>query len=163
MRRCQVNTPRVRATRTSRATKICWTAAVRSQESGKSKAILFSEYGVNFTKTSNDRECGWLSIKELLCDGGAGVRLKIFSSCAEIIKCLPALTVDKLRPTDCSTEPHDITHAPDALRGYAIFRARPAELLSKKRCDWTEDMREDYARADGEGKKHLINKYGEPN
>ena len=135
----------------------------RSQESGKSKAMLFSEFGVNFTKTSNDRECGWLAIKELLCDSGAGVRLKIFSSCTEIIKCLPALTVDKLRPTDCATEPHDITHAPDALRGYAIFRARPADRVTAKMTHWTADMQEDYLRADTDGRKYLIKKYGEPN
>ena len=135
----------------------------RSQESGKSKAMLFSEFGVNFTKTSNDRECGWLAIKELLCDSGVGVRLKIFSSCTEIIKCLPALTVDKLRPTDCATEPHEITHAPDALRGYAIFRASPADTERRNRAYWTADMHEDYLRADSEGRKYLIKKYGEPN
>ena len=134
----------------------------RSQESGKSKATLFSEYGVNFTKTSNDRECGWLALKELLLEREGGVRLKIFSTCTEIIRCLPALTVDKLRPTDCATEPHEITHAPDALRGYAIYRARPTEG-SGRRVTWSADMLEDYALADAAGRKYLKNKYGEPN
>ena len=77
----------------------------RSQETGRSKASIFSEYGVNFTKTQNDRECGWLAVKELLL-GGGGRGIRFFSTCTEIIRCLPALTVDKLRPTDCSTEPH---------------------------------------------------------
>lgn len=135
----------------------------RTQESGKTKASLFSEFGVNFTKTSNDRECGWLAVKELLCDTGDGVRLKIFRSCNEIIRCLPALTIDRVRPTDCSNEPHDITHAPDALRGFAIFHTRPnnPESTAKKSL-WTRDMWEDYYSADTEGKIYLKQKYGEP-
>ena len=134
----------------------------RSQESGKSKATLFSEFGINFTKTANDREAGWLALKELL-SGTGGVRLKIFSTCTEIIKCLPALTVDKLRPSDCSGEPHEITRAPDALRGFAIYRAYPARVSEKKKCVWTRDMWEDYMLADGEQRKYLKEKYGEPN
>ena len=118
---------------------------------------------MTFTKTSTDRECGWLAVKELLCDRGDGVRLKIFSNCTELIKCLPALTVDKVRPTDCSTEPHELTHAPDALRGFAIFHTRPTKESSlTQRRVWTKDMWEDYHLADAEGKKYLIQKYGEP-
>ena len=135
----------------------------RTQESGKTKASLFHEFGVTFTKTSNDRECGWLAIKELLCDTGSGVRLKIFKNCTEIIKCLPALTVDKIRPTDCANEPHEIAHAPDALRGFAIFHTRPGEPVSRKKYScWTTDMWEDYNTADESGKKYLKEKYGEP-
>ena len=136
----------------------------RSQESGRSRALIFSEYGINFTKTSNDRETGWLSVKELLCDGGdTRAKLQIFSTCREIIKCLPALQVDKLRPSDCATEPHELTHAPDALRGYAIFYARPAgKTESYKKSVWSRDMWEDYRRADDEEKKYLKRKYGEP-
>ena len=135
----------------------------RSQESGKSKATLFSEYGVHFTKTSNDRECGWLAVKELLRGDGASCGLRIFDTCREIIRCLPALTVDKLRPTDCSTEPHEITHAPDALRGFAIFHSRPSREKAAKKSPWSKDMWEDYRAAGRAEKKYLIDKYGEPN
>ena len=134
----------------------------RSQETGKSKAVIFAEYGLILTKTSNDRECGWLAIKELLI-AKEGAKIKFFDICREITKCLPALTVDRLRPTDCANEPHDITHAPDALRGFAIFHARPSEIKQKAVREWTEDMWEDYLAADGPGRKYLINKYGEPN
>ena len=135
----------------------------RSQETGRTKATIFSEFGVNFTKTSNDRETGWLAIKELLCDTDGPPRLKIFSSCLELIKCLPALTVDKIKPTDCSTEPHEITHAPDALRGFAIFHTRPAETKTNtKKTTWTQDMWEDYSSASEEEKNYLKSKYGEP-
>ena len=132
----------------------------RSQESGKSKASIFSEYGINFTRTSNDRESGWLALKELLCDTGSGVRLKIFSHCTEIISCLPALCVDKLRPTDCSTEPHAITHAPDALRGFAIHHSRPAPTREKRTRLWSADMWEDFANATPAERKYLTEKYG---
>jgi len=135
----------------------------RSQESGRSKAHIFSEFGLNFTKTSNDRESGWLAVKELLCDTGGGARLKIFSSCRELIRCLPALTVDPVRPTDCRGEPHEFTHAPDALRGFAVFHTRPRkEESSRVKTRWSRDMWEDYHAACDEEKKYLIRKYGEP-
>ena len=135
----------------------------RSQETGKSKALIFSENGIAFTKTSNDRECGWLSVKELLRERQGGVGLKIFSCCRELISCLPALIIDRLRPTDCSTEPHHITHAPDALRGFAIFHTRPAEQPKAVGKEWSRDMWEDYLLADKAGREYLKKKYGEPN
>lgn len=135
----------------------------RSQESGRTKASIFSEFGVNFTKTSNDRETGWLAVKELLCDTDRPPRLKIFSQCLELIKCLPSLTVDKIKPTDCATEPHEITHAPDALRGFAIFHTRPNESqASKKKSHWSADMWEDFYSANEEEQNYLKSKYGEP-
>ncbi len=136
----------------------------RSQETGKTKAYIFSEFGLCFTKTSNDREAGWLAVKELLCSAKNGTGgMKIFSNCTEIIKCLPALTVDKLRPSDCATEPHAITHAPDALRGFAIFHTRPSEKKTDlKQSVWSSDMWEDYLSASEEEKKYLKRKYGEP-
>jgi phage terminase large subunit len=133
----------------------------RSQETGRSKATLFSEYGINFTKTANDREAGWLCLKELLATDTP--RLRIFSTCPEIISCLPALQIDKLRPSDCATEPHAITHAPDALRGFAIFYARPENKNDDTpRVRWTKDMWEDYYSAKDEERKYLKRKYGEP-
>lgn len=135
----------------------------RVQESGRTKAGIFSERGLNFTKTSNEREAGWLSVKELLIGNGGEPRIRFFDTCTEIIKCLPALSVDKLRPTDCATEPHELTHAPDALRGFAIFYARPAPVTaSERRRRWTPDMWDDYDRASADEKEYLKRKYGEP-
>lgn len=135
----------------------------RSQETGKSKAALFSSFGVTFTKTSNDRESGWLAIKELLAEKNGRVGLKIFSFCTEIIRCLPALQIDRRRPSDCASEPHEITHAPDALRGFAVFYTRPAEKApAVGRTVWTADMWEDYEAADAEARNYLLKKYGEP-
>lgn len=136
----------------------------RSQESGKSKAALFEENGVRFTKSSNDREAGWLCVKELLkINEQTTGRLKIFRSCTELIKCLPMLQIDLAKPSDTMTEPHEITHAPDALRGFAIYYTRPAKSDSEvKSRIWSEDMWQDYYAAGAKEKEYLIKKYGVP-
>lgn len=136
----------------------------RSQETGRSKALLFSEAGLTLSKSNNDREAGWLAIKELLkLDANGEPRLKIFSTCRTLIKCLPALIRDPKRPTDCAIEPHDITHYPDALRYFAIFWWHPGEEADKsKRTVWTRDMWEDYYNASPAEREMLMRKYGKP-
>lgn len=135
----------------------------RSQETGRDKAQIFYESGLTLTKASNDREAGWLAIKELLkTDANGEARLHIFSNCRELIKCLPALQIDPKRPTDCAVEPHDITHTPDALRYYAASWARPVQPEKPKKRKYSEDLMEDYLRADAETKKIIIARYGEP-
>ena len=136
----------------------------RSQETGKSKAILFAEGGIFFTRSSNDRETGWLSIKELLkTDESGHARLHIFKQCREIIRCLPMLQIDPMKPSDTLTEPHAITHAPDALRGFAITFTHPArESTAKPKRRWSEDMWEDYKNASIDEQRYLKEKYGEP-
>ena len=134
----------------------------RSQETGKGKADIFYANGLRLTKASNDREAGWLAIKELLRkDANGESRLKIFSTCRELIKCLPMLVRDPKRPTDCLTEPHEITHAPDALRYYAISWARPNDPKEMKRIRYTEDQLEDLYNARSEAEREAIyRKYG---
>ena len=136
----------------------------RSQETGQSKATIFGDAGLYLTKSNNDREAGWLAIKELLkLDANGEPRLKIFSTCRGLIKDLPALIRDDKRPTDCSIEPHEITHRPDALRYFAVFWWRPGEDLdTSKRRAWTRDMWEDYNNATASEKEYLIKKYGKP-
>ena len=136
----------------------------RSQETGKSKNQLFYESGLYLTKSSNDREAGWLSIKELLTlreDGS--VRLKIFRNCVNIIKNLPLLQIDDKRPNDCANEPHEITHDPDALRYFAIAWTRPSDVKEEEgTVRWTDDMWDDYRRATASEKEYLIRKWGKP-
>lgn len=136
----------------------------RSQETGQSKATIFGNAGLYLTKSNNDREAGWLAIKELLkLDANGEPRLKIFSTCRGLIKDLPALIRDDKRPTDCSTEPHEITHRPDALRYFAVFWWRPGDDPdTSKRRAWTRDMWEDYNNATASEKEYLIKKYGKP-
>lgn len=95
----------------------------RTQESGKTKADLFSESGLILLKSSNNREAGWLAIKDLLSTN----RLFIFDNCIELIDCITSLQRDKRHPTDCATEPHNITHLPDALRYFVLQFTSPSE------------------------------------
>lgn len=100
----------------------------RSQETAKSKAELFREAGLPLIEGNRDRETGWLAIKDLLHISGSGeCRLKIFKSCTELIECLPALQRDGKHPTDCLTEPHNITHLPDALRYFVLQYLSPSK------------------------------------
>lgn len=137
----------------------------RSQETGKSKALLFGEGGLTLTKSNNNREAGWLAIKEMLMkDANGEPRLKFFNTCRETIKCLPALIRDDKKPTDCSVEPHEISHFPDALRYFAIYHYRPGESEDNSpRREWTKDMWEDYNNAESESaREYIVQKYGKP-
>lgn len=112
----------------------------RSQESAKSKADLFCGAGLPLIKGSNNREAGWLALKDLLQvqEGGGGERqsrLKIFSNCTELIECLPALQTDPKRPTDCMTEPHEITHLPDALRYFCLQYTIPSSKPKRQKTE----------------------------
>ena len=103
----------------------------RSQESAKSKADIFRENGLPLIKGNNNRETGWLAIKDLLkiheVDNGIrDSRLKIFSNCVQLIEYLPSLQRDAKKSTDCMTEPHHITHLPDALRYFAVQYVCPS-------------------------------------
>lgn len=107
----------------------------RSQESGKSKADLFMESGLPLYKSSNNREAGWLALKDLMQVKNGESRLKIFDNCVELIDCLTSLQRDKKHPTDCTTEPHEITHLPDALRYFALQYVSPSSEYKKPKTE----------------------------
>ena len=71
----------------------------RRQETGKSAVELFADCGLDFDKSSNERVAGWLA--------------------------LHALQHDARNPSDVANTPHELTHAPDALRGYAATIYEP--------------------------------------
>ncbi|MBQ6613781.1 MAG: PBSX family phage terminase large subunit [Clostridia bacterium] len=101
----------------------------RQKDSGKSIASLFSQYGIPLTASDNNRVGGWMALKEwfnvtLSEDGTNQPRMKISSACENLIRCLPSLIGDKKRVGDCLTEPHEITHLPDALRYFAVMQTR---------------------------------------
>lgn len=106
----------------------------RSQETGRSRAELFRENGLMFTKSNNDRLAGWLAIKELLKKDRDGFsRLKIFRTCTRLISDLPQLQHDTKRIGDVCNEPHEITHAPDALRYFSIYYVQPADKVENEK------------------------------
>ena len=101
----------------------------RRQETGRSVADIFYENGIRLTRTSRDRVDGWAAMKEWLkpYDDEQGIKvakIRIFDSCVNLIRTLPQIQSDPKRPNDCMTVPHELTHAPDALRGFCVYRSR---------------------------------------
>lgn len=101
----------------------------RRQETGLSVADIFRQNGIMLYKTSRDRIDGWSAMKEWLApyedeQGILTAKLQIVDSCVNLIRCIPALQFDPHRPNDVATTPHEITHAPDALRGFCVYRSR---------------------------------------
>ncbi len=93
----------------------------RQKDSGKSIAALFSEQGIRLSRAPAGRVSGWMQLKEWLHpvlqeDGACRPRLRIFASCVNLIRTLPALQADDKNPDDVALHPHELTHAPDALR-----------------------------------------------
>lgn len=107
----------------------------RRQDTGKSAFDIFKDNGLNLTRADNRRVDGWYAVKEWIkpleqLDEQTGnmiktAKLKIFSNCVNLIKCLPQVQRDEKDPNDVATEPHNLTHAPDALRYFCIMRQRP--------------------------------------
>jgi len=103
----------------------------RRQDTGKSVAEIFAEYGILLAKSENNRVQGWYNLKEWLMPykdeaGHTTANLVIFENCTNLIRTLPALTFDRTNPNDVANTPHEITHAPDALRYFVSGRPSPA-------------------------------------
>lgn len=103
----------------------------RRQETGRSAIEIFEENGLYFDKCDNTRETGWYALKEYLHpftgeDGKKTARLKLFPCCCNLIRTLPALLADAKNPNDVSSSPHELTHGPDAIRGFAVT-VRPGD------------------------------------
>ena len=84
---------------------------------------LFAQNGVPLVRASSNRVQGWLALKEYLKireDGRPG--MLVWRACEGLIRNLPALCHSERNPSDCATEPHEITHICDALRYFAQFR-----------------------------------------
>lgn len=98
----------------------------RTKDTGKSIELQFGEGGVPLVKAKADRVAGWFNLKEWLKVypdeiGEPCARLRIFNNCVNLIRCLPALIHDKKNVDDCAKEPHEITHAPDAIRYFVSY------------------------------------------
>lgn len=136
------------------------------QETGKSVADIFAESGIYLTQTNNDRIDGWMAMHERLhvFDDEQGVqvaKLRIFPQCINLIRTLPQLRYDDKRINDVATEPHELTHGPDAIRGWCVYWTRRASApAAPPRSDWTKDMLEDYSRATESERRLLLEMWG---
>lgn len=120
----------------------------RRQDTGKSAEEIFRENKVKLTKSNNDRVQGWFSMKEHLKpfdirDEQTGeirkiAKLRIFSNCKNAIRTIPKLQIDEKNPNDVATEPHELTHMPDAIRGFCIERTRATKIFSKEEQEAVE-------------------------
>ena len=115
----------------------------RRQETGRSVADIFSEYGIHLTKTSNDRLDGWAAMHEWLKVqrnefGQMKPRMQIFKTCVNLIRCLPELQYDEKRVNDAANTPHEITHAPDAIRGFCVYWILNADEPVQKDDDYID-------------------------
>lgn len=102
----------------------------RRQDSGRSAADIFAENGVPLIKAGNSRIDGWLCVKEYL-KADEAPKMLFFSTCVPVIRALPRLLHDGTNFGDASTEPHDATHSPDALRYWCSRR----QIIPKERMD----------------------------
>lgn len=132
---------------TTRAEQILTTYAPpdmwnKRQETGQSAADIFEENGVPLQKASNRRVLGWMAVKEWMKvpkDGGRP-RIQIFSTCVNLIRTLPLVLHDEKNPDDVAKEPHECTHAPDALRYFVSGQPLAASLpVERDEDDMTYD------------------------
>ncbi len=98
----------------------------RRQDSGFSgEEIMAREpYLPPLLRADDRRIVGWRTLREYLCVGERGVpRLHIFSHCTTLIRSMESLLFDRHRAEDAASEPHAVTHAPEALRYAVMSRA----------------------------------------
>ncbi|MCL2739579.1 MAG: phage terminase large subunit [Oscillospiraceae bacterium] len=111
------------------------------QETGTSGVEIMRKSGLSgIIKANNSRVSGWRVIKEYLHfdkdkDGGEP-KMQIFENCKNLIRTLPQLQYDQRRIEDVAREPHELSHAPEALRYGLMSRPRAAILPNKKKEIW---------------------------
>jgi len=102
----------------------------RNRDTGKSTADIFAENKQYLTKADNNRITGWLALHEWLKpyideQGQLAIHFHIFSTCTNLIRTLPAVQHDEKNPNDVAVEPHELTHAPDAIRYFCTMWQAP--------------------------------------
>ena len=112
----------------------------RRQDSGRSGfEIMQAVRGMPpMLPADNRRIPGWRLTREYLSTKNGRPSLLICDECSELIRSIPALLCDTERPEDASGEPHDITHAPEALRYAIMSRCPPPSALPSNTFNFTK-------------------------
>ncbi|MBQ5588422.1 MAG: hypothetical protein IIU73_07405 [Selenomonadales bacterium] len=116
----------------------------RNRDTGRSTAEIFAKNGLYLTQTSNDREQGWLDVKEWLKpietrnehtgEDEVKPRLRLLKGATqELYRCLIRIQRDEHRPNDCAKDPHELTHLPDSLRAFCAGRPAPLRIPKEKK------------------------------
>lgn len=136
----------------------------RSQESGKSRAELFHEAGLDLEKSSRDFPAGCAAIHEWLrIDPETDTPYMTFHNVPHLWDDMCKIQVDEKDANVYSKTPHILTHSVDSLRYFCVWWASPAQPKeNKKRKKWTADQLEDYENADEKTRKYLIQIWGYP-
>jgi len=93
----------------------------RRQDTGRSGVEIMAEAGLyGLIRADNRRVPGWRVLREYLRGG----KIRFFQNCVNVIRSLPALLYDTRMPEDAASSPHEITHAPEAVR-YAVMSRPP--------------------------------------
>lgn len=135
----------------------------RMKDTGKAMAELFFQYGLPIVRASNNRVQGHMVMKDMMQpiplrdsfvktlfpEGGVPEKLPglmFFEDLTEVISDIRDIQADDKNPNDCAKEPHDVTHAVDAVRYYCISRQLAAEAIAEKRAAYEteEDAEQDY-------------------
>jgi phage terminase large subunit len=112
----------------------------RQKDGGKSMAEIFAQNGVGLLRANNNRIQGWMALKEMLKplkhekDKPA---LLVSKECRGLIRNIRLIQHDEKNPSDCATQPHNITHICDAIRYFAITRVIGAEVPEP--IEWDDD------------------------
>ncbi|PKM62391.1 MAG: hypothetical protein CVU97_05610 [Firmicutes bacterium HGW-Firmicutes-21] len=118
-------TPKKEPIRYTTASPDLWN---RRQDSGKSGFEIMNANGLKpLQKANNARITGWRVMREYLkgyTSSDCKPKLIIFRSCHNLLRCLPLLRFDEYTKEDAADTPHEVTHAPEALR-YALMSREP--------------------------------------
>lgn len=128
----------------------------RRQETGKSGRQILTDNGLRgygLRKADNRRVEGWRVLREYLKpipDPTADEdnpeltsRFLFFENkVPNMIRCLPALQHDDNNPDDAAGEPHDITHAPESGRYFAMSRPPLKSLTKEKKEELLQQRKE---------------------
>ncbi|MEG2004219.1 MAG: hypothetical protein RR057_06425, partial [Clostridia bacterium] len=116
-------TPKNEAIRYTVASPDLWN---RRQDSGKSGFDIMCENGLRgLKKADSARITGWRVMREYLKINDSGApKLVISKDCKNLLRTLPQLRFDENIREDASDSPHELTHAPEALR-YALMSREP--------------------------------------
>lgn len=106
----------------------------RRQDSGKSGFEIMSAAGLRGMIKADDRRiAGWRIVREYLkTTAEAPPKLCISRKCKNLIRTLPLLRFDEFVQEDAADTPHELTHAPEALR-YALMSREPKTKIKQKR------------------------------
>lgn len=99
----------------------------KEKHDGEAEAEVLQRMGIPLRKADNDRINGKARVHEWLKLVNGQPRLKVWTTCPNLIRTLPALPYSKTRPEDVDTDAED--HAYDALRYGLMSRPAPAVIV----------------------------------